>query len=347
MRLKRNLAPPTIRGVNHYTTYSELILTIKYWGNFYFKDAPGISIQPVKVAITNASSLTALDLEEFFMKHFSLIAYSIAILSTISFLPTLSEKDSALKATVSKALGDKPHDLAEDRLISVPVGDSFSVKKAFDDRNASYNSDKVKVERGKHYLITKVNNRIKQLNPFKARIEALDNLKDADKNSLLAELNAEITQFESLLQEIKKSETKDEIRNVADKIKSVWLKSSASVKNAEDKIIALKENQLINDASAASIGIQKRIEALKASGKETKNYEQLLTEYDKKISGAKQHVQSANDKYVAVASAPSEGGKAVLMKETNQLLRSAQLDIKDAYKLITKGAREEFSNRFK
>jgi hypothetical protein len=269
------------------------------------------------------------------MKYISLIAVVVLVLVAAFFVPPMLDKTS------------NPYNQKGDDQSAASDTNSFSVKKAFDDRNASFNSNDIRVERGKRYLLTKVDGRIKQLNPFRARVENMPNIKSDDKASLVAELNAVITQFESFKPQIEKSQTKEDIRTVADKIKVVWIKSSASVKNAEDKIIALKENQLILDADTASAGIQKRIDALKATGKETKEQEKLLAEYGKKITEAKQNVQSANEKYLEVARAASEGEKAVLMKDTNQLLKNAREDIKDAYTYIAKGAREEFASRYK
>lgn len=272
------------------------------------------------------------------MKYISLIVIVVIIVAAGIFLPSFLDKDSVNKA----------YSRTEEDQSAASDANSFSVKKAFDDRNAkSFNSDTAKVLRGKNYLLMKVDNRIKQLNPFKARIENMTDLTSSDKDSLVAELSDEIAQFESFKPEITKSETKDDIKNVADKIKETWLKSSASVKRAEEKIIALKENQLILDADTASVGIQKRIDALKASGKDTKNHEKLLSEYSKKIDAAKQDVKSAKEKYVAVASAASEGEKAQLNRDKEQLLKSAQEDIRDAYKLISKEAHEDFSRRSK
>ncbi len=271
------------------------------------------------------------------MKYISLIVLVVVIFIAGFFAPSFLDKDS-----VNKGYSQTGEDLS-----AASEANSFSVKKAFDDSKGSLNTDKAMVDRGKNYLLTKVGNRIKQLSPFKDRIENMPYLGANEKNNLVSELNDEIVQFESFMSEITRSETKQDIKNVADKIKVVWLKSSESVKHAEDKIIALKENQLILDADTASVGIQKRIDTLKASGKDTKDYEALLSAYSKKITDAKQDVKSANEKYIAVASASTEGEKAQLMKDKDLLLKSAQEDIKDAYKLVSKGARENFSSRFK
>lgn len=281
------------------------------------------------------------------MKFISLIACVIVILIAGTFAALFLGKDSALNTVISKASVGKEYDQAGEKQNLASDGNSFSVKEVVDNGKSSPNTNQAMIDRGKNYLLTKVGNRIKQLTPFKSRIENMPYLGASEKNSLVSELGDEIAAFESYMSEISRSETKEDIRNVADKIKVVWLKSSETVKHAEENIIALKENQLINDADTASVGIQKRIDVLKASGKETKEHEKLLSEYGKKIAEAKQDVKFANEKYIAVASATSEGEKALLMKDTNLLLKSAKDDIKDAYKLISKGAREDFSNRFK
>ena len=58
-----------------------------------------------------------------------------------------------------------------------------------------------------------------------------------------------------------------------------------------------KEKQLLSDADTNSTGLQKRIDALKAEGKDAKEYEQMLSAYNQKIAAAKQNVESAKTKY--------------------------------------------------
>ncbi len=271
----------------------------------------------------------------------------IAFLLAVSFVLSFMDKTSSINSIMSGASRSKTSISTDDNHDGVLAGNSFNVKKPFDDRQPSYNAESVKIERAKRYLLMKVDNRIKQLNPFKARIVNMTVLKSSDKDKLVVELNDEISQLQAYLTEIKSCETKDELRIVADKIKTVWLQSSESVKHAEEKIVALKENQLIQEAVSAAAGIQKRIDVLKSAGKETRNYETLLAEYGKKIDAAKQDVKSANATYLSVASASSEGEKAVLMKDTHELLKSAQADIRAAYKLVSKEAREDFSRRYR
>ncbi|NOS73583.1 MAG: hypothetical protein HOP36_03360, partial [Methyloglobulus sp.] len=158
---------------------------------------------------------------------------------------------------------------------------------------------------------------------------------------------AEIDVFEALKAEINRSATKEDIRNVADKVKAEWIKSRQSVERAEGSVLASKENQLVSDANAASFSMQKRIDALKSVGKDTKTNEELLAAYSKKVALAKQDVESANEKSNAVASASTADEKAKLVKGKDLLLTSSQENLRDAYKLLKEGAREEFSQRFK
>lgn len=270
------------------------------------------------------------------MKYISIIVMVVPVLVAGYFAPSFLGKDKGNQAYNSP---EKDQNAALD-------GNSFSVK-SLEQLKGSLSPEQGMIERGKSFLLTKVNNRINQLNPFKARIANMPYLKDADKNSLVSEISGEIAVFESFKQEIAKSETKEDVKNVADKIKAEWLKSSASIGRAEDKIVALKENQLILEADASSAGIQKHIDSLKASGKDAKDYEKLLSNYGKKIADAKQDVKIANEKYQAITSTASEGEKSQLMKDKDQLLKSAQKDIRDAYKIIAQGAREDFARRYK
>jgi hypothetical protein len=225
--------------------------------------------------------------------------------------------------------------------------DSFTAGKAFREKKDSFDSMETRVGRGKNYLLTQVKNRLNQLEPFRTRVNNITTLSDSERKSLVAELNAEIALFEALKLEINKSATKEDIQDVADKIKAEWIKSRLSVARAEKEIVAAKENQLISDADAASLAIQKRIGVLKAEGKNTKAHEKLLSAYSKKIASAKQDMEVAQDKIVASAGASTEDVKAKQTREKDYLLMSAHDSLSEAYMLLKDEARREFSQRFK
>jgi hypothetical protein len=225
--------------------------------------------------------------------------------------------------------------------------DSFTAGKAFREKNDSLDSMETRVGRGKNYLLAKVKDRLNQLEPFRTRVNNITILSDSERNSLVAELNAEIALFEAFKSEINKSATTEDIQDVADKIKDEWIKSRLSVARAEKEIVAAKENQLISNADAASLAIQKRIGVLKAEGKNTQAHEKLLSAYGKKIASAKQDMDAAKDKIVASASASTEDVKAKQAKEKDYLLMSAHDSISEAYMMLKDEARREFSQRFK
>ncbi|MGJ0515396.1 MAG: hypothetical protein ACR65O_06535 [Methylomicrobium sp.] len=273
--------------------------------------------------------------------YLSLI-FSSAIFA-IWFVYSVSVKDTSL--TQTQAVQYKSLATAEK---NIPTKrDSFTAGKAFGEKKGSYDSMETMVGRGKNYLLAKVKDRLNQLEPFRTRVNNITTLNDSEKKGLVSELNAEIAMFEALKSEISKSATKQDIQHVADKIKAEWIKSRLSVARAEKQIVAARETQLIADANKTSSNMQKRIDELKASGKETKSHEKLLSAYGKKMTSAKQDIDSAKEKLDAVASASTENEKLKLIKEKNVLLMSASDSMKDAYMMVKDEARREFSQRFK
>jgi len=69
--------------------------------------------------------------------------------------------------------------------------------------------------------------------------------------------------------------------------------------------------------------------------------------YGKKVASAKQDVDSAKEKFDAATSASTEAEKEKLLKGKELLLTTARDSIKDAYNILTKTARQEFSQRYK
>ncbi|WAK04122.1 hypothetical protein [Methylobacter sp. YRD-M1] len=280
------------------------------------------------------------------MKYFAIALLVITIFVSAIFASSSIDNVLDKSMRIAKILtGQEKNQAAEDQQNA--KRDSFAVGKSFAEGKDGLDDVEAMVGRGKNYLLTQVNNRLKQLGPFRTRVENMTTLSDSERKSLISELDAEIIAFDVFKSEINKSATKQDIKNVADKVKAEWLKSRHTVARAEKQFLAAKENQLVSGADAASLGIQKRIDALKASGKNTKGHEELLSAYGKKIASAKQDLASAQEKIDAIASAPTNDEKEKLIKGKDLLLLSAQDNIKDAYKMLGDEARKEFSQRYK
>jgi hypothetical protein len=280
-----------------------------------------------------------------FMKYF-VTALSVIIISVFAIVANSFMEDSSVEnISIAKTQATQERNQAVQEQL-VPKRDSFTAGKAFGKEKGGLDDREAMIGRGKNYLLTQVDNRLKQLGPFKARIENATALSDPERKSLVSELDAEIGAFEGFKPEINKSATEQDIKNVADKIKAEWIKSRDSVRRAEGLILAAKETRLIAEAETASQRIQKRIALLKAFGKNAKAHEELLSSYGQKIASAKRDVEAAKEKFEAIASAPTEAEKEKLTRGRELLLMSARNSIKDAYKLLVEGVRQEFSQRY-
>src|SRR5262245_51356813 len=99
----------------------------------------------------------------------------------------------------------------------------------------------LRVLKGKHYLLTRVDKRLNQLGSFKSRVASMPGLSEAERKNLVSELTAEIAAFEAFKPEINRGITKEEITNTAKKIQAEWIKSRLSVVHAEKQMLAAKE----------------------------------------------------------------------------------------------------------
>jgi len=281
------------------------------------------------------------------MKKYVIALVVAVIFVAVILVSTFLDNGSVKPLPIAKTSAvQEMNQTAEGRHASAKA-DSFTAGRAFGTEKASLDDREAMVGRGKQYLLTQVDNRLKLLDPFRTRVKNITTLSDSERKILVSELNAEIDTFQAFKPEINRSATKQDIRNVADKIKAEWIKSRFTVERAEGQILATtKENKLLSEADATSLDIQKRIHALKASGKNTKAQEGLLTAYSEKIASARLHLKSAKEQFNAAGSAP-ENEKEKLINGKVVSVKNAQDDLKDAYKLLAKEARQEFSQRYK
>jgi hypothetical protein len=261
----------------------------------------------------------------------------VLIVAIISYV--LIGKQSENTSQTAQSTG-----VQDDKGAKAEKENSFSVKKPADSGDPELTAT---VAKGKNFLITQVDSRLKQLSTFKSRVEHVADFDENERKTVLAELNDEIGALASLKAEVNTSETKEDVRVVADKIKEVWLKSRASVSRAEGQLLAAQGKSVISEAEGYSGGLKKRIEVLKAEGKSTKDFEKLMADYNKKVASAKKDMEAAQKKAEAAAKAASEEEKTGLIKEKDVLSKSAHDDVKEAYKLLREGAKQEFDQRFK
>lgn len=244
---------------------------------------------------------------------------------------TQSEQDISTKPEVSTKLPEK--------------NNSFSVNQP--ESNSTDPELTATIAKGKNYLITQVDNRLKQLSTFKSMVENTSGFAETERKMILAELNDEISQLVALKPEINQSETKEDVQVVAEKVKAVWLQSRNSVDKAQGKLLEAQQQSAIAEAENYAAGINKRITILKASGQSTQEMEKLLVDYNQKIEEAKQSSDLAVETLQKIKDAATDGEKENLRKEKEQLLKDYQSHLKEAYNLLREEARQEFSERFK
>lgn len=244
---------------------------------------------------------------------------------------TQSEQDISTKPEVSTKLPEKNNSFSVNQPESISTDPELTAT----------------IAKGKNYLITQVDNRLKQLSTFKSMVENTSGFAETERKMILAELNDEISQLVALKPEINQSETKEDVQVVAEKVKAVWLQSRNSVDKAQGKLLEAQQQSAIAEAENYAAGINKRITILKASGQSTQEMEKLLVDYNQKIEEAKQSSDLAVETLQKIKDAATDGEKENLRKEKERLLKDYQSHLKEAYNLLREEARQEFSERFK
>jgi len=273
------------------------------------------------------------------MKNFTAVFW-VALIVVLGFLASSCEDKGSEKTTLSAK------NQAADGQQTTAKDNSFSVGGVTGKARDSLNAPTAMVDRGKKYLLTQVDSRLAQLGFFKSKVRKMPGLSEAERKSLVSELDAEMAAFEAFKPEINKGVTQADIRNVSEQIKTEWIKSRLSVVRVEKQMLTARETQVIADAETVSVGLQKRIEALKASGKSTEAEEKLLSAYDEKIASAKKNVEFAKEQSDAALTAATAQEKEDLSQGHELWLKTARANTKEAYQMVGKEAHREFSQRF-
>ncbi len=291
------------------------------------------------------------------MKKFALILAVIFAVGIIA--PAFAENTSANGRIVTnkqvQALQEKYRNIQEQYLAAKQQyqaakenytsakSDWESARKAFLEKRNDTNATAAMIEKGKTYLTNTVDNRIKHLELIKSKVENMSVLSDAEKSSIIAELNANIAAFEAFKPEIAAVTTKEGLKAVAEKIKEEWINSRRGVEWAVGRVLAEKESKLAELAEKVSFQAKTRLGKLKASGKDTSAYDAVLSEFDAGIASAKSDIDAAKEKFNAVGSASTRDEKEALINEGKDLLKSAHEKIKEAHKLLKEAVKNAAS----
>jgi hypothetical protein len=123
------------------------------------------------------------------------------------------------------------------------------------------------------------------------------NLNKDEKEDIIRELETYIDSFEEYRNKILEAQTSEEIIEVTQEIKNVWLETRKEAESLVGKVACLKLNKVIQRAELVEMRLEGRIALLNQSGFNTTELEAILEEYSRNLDMANESLYSALQLY--------------------------------------------------
>lgn len=186
------------------------------------------------------------------------------------------------------------------------------------------------VASAKEYLKTVINVFISKLETVKKWVSNNPAIADTDKTKIISEIDADISWLKSELGSIDTA-TLSQIKEKAKEVREYWRRHKVTIKHIVGQIHAARINFMLNKADGFSEKISSKIGELKDAGIDTSKLEELLDDFNEKITLAKEKYESAKGKFGDITSV---NGADSLFIEGNKFVKEANTYVKDAHKIL-------------
>lgn len=266
----------------------------------------------------------------------------LAIISILAILGGLAGS-AALAKTLKEKEEDAIENYKQEKEEYLKEADSYKdvrqdFLKAKDDYRQTKNAEnKNELEdKTKGLLGQSVLAMINRLEALRSKAESARGISESERMDILAEIDKDINWLKNRQNKLAAGSLA-QVAEEANAIKDYWGSIRLNIKKVIGDILAERMNYIIDRAESYSGQISSKIQALRASGKDTAKAEALLNEFNRQISLAKEKQAAGNAKFQAISDA---GDADALFKEGRKLINDANIYIRQAHATLIQIAKE-------
>ncbi|PIR70630.1 MAG: hypothetical protein COU46_00440 [Candidatus Niyogibacteria bacterium CG10_big_fil_rev_8_21_14_0_10_42_19] len=249
----------------------------------------------------------------------AVLAILVGLMSQSASALTLKERDANAKAKYQQAQGQYQKEV---NFYKSARQDFLNARTKYQQfRNAD--NKKVLEDAARNYLEKAVKSLISRLETIKNWVANRGALPEAEKQAIVAEINQDINWLNERLPKIQTA-SPTAIKEEAKTVREYWKNHRAKVKRITGQIWAARISFVIGKAEGFSVKVDAKIQELKAAGKDTSQLETWLSDFNQKLSLAKEKYEAAKAKFQAISS----------LAEANHLFREGHQFIKEADQYI-------------
>ena len=191
----------------------------------------------------------------------------------------------------------------------------------------------------KQYLLSSADAIINNLEKIKAKVQENENIPNATEASIVAEIDAHISDIASIKAQVEAATTKEQIKDAAKKLNDDWKKLKELIKLYTSRIISARVEGIVNFGLVLEKRLDKILEKANESGIQL-NISSDIDSFSQKIADSKDKYKQAQDKIKAAldlraAGEPADSDKIkALLGEAKELLKQSRNSLKDAHEIL-------------
>ncbi len=194
-------------------------------------------------------------------------------------------------------------------------------------------------EHAKNYLLRTADALINHLEKIKTKAQENENIPDDKEVEIVAEIDAEIAEINSIKLEIEAATTREQIKELAKKLRDKWRELKHIIRFHTYRIVAARVMGIVNQGLVLEKRLDKILANLNESGIDV-DVDQEVEDFKDKINESRDLYKQAQGKLSEVIDLRAAGEPAdsetikALLEEARDLLKQSRDALKEAHDLL-------------
>ena len=187
------------------------------------------------------------------------------------------------------------------------------------------------LEHAKEYLLNAGTSAIGVLEKMQAKLESSEDLESAKAAEMVEKIEAKIQEIEALQEKVNNTETKEELKIVANELKSVLVSVKNQVRYNAERVKVARVGLIVERAEHLELRLNAILTNMETQNLSVEDIDSKVVEFTDKIALARQNYELAK---TAFESAKDSDTPGQIVKESNVYVKEAQSELKSAHKVL-------------
>ncbi|MBW2981124.1 hypothetical protein KY360_06940 [Candidatus Woesearchaeota archaeon] len=182
----------------------------------------------------------------------------------------------------------------------------------------------------KEFLIESAELAIEHLNKIKERVESSDDISEEEAAKIIEDIDNAIEALQNAIEEVNAAETKEEVKEAAKTIDSVWKRIKNRAKLHAARVVHAKVGEIIVRSRQLEAKLDRILERMEDEGIEVEDIDAKVGKFSDKIEEARVLHKHSTEMFIEAKESANPG----LVKEARELAKKAHEALKEANRIL-------------